>query len=77
MSRASEIIARHRRKSGRQPSGEDHAVKLERMYNALRAEREKSKNASQYNEQAIRMNEELLHAAWRLYTDQLKATTIQ
>ena len=69
------MISRHHRKSGRQPSGEDPVVKLERMYDALRAEREKSKNASQYNEQAIKMNEELLHMAWRLYTDQLKATT--
>ena len=33
-----DMISRHRRKSGRQPSGEDPVVKLERMYDALRAE---------------------------------------
>ena len=59
-----DMISRHRRKSGRQPSGEDPVVKLERMYDALRAERVKSKNASQYNEKAIQMNEELLNMAW-------------
>ena len=41
-----EMISRHRKKSGRQPSGEDPLVKLERMYDALRADRVKSKDAS-------------------------------
>ena len=59
-----EMISRHHRKSGRQPSGEDPVVKLERMYDALRAERVKSKNASQYDEKTIQMNEELLNMAW-------------
>ena len=63
-----EIIALYKRKSGRQPSGEDPAVKLERMFQALRVEREKSKNASQCNEQTIRVYEDTLNMAWQLYT---------
>ena len=63
-----EIIGLSKTRSGRQPSGEGPAVKLERMFLALRAEREKSKNASQYNEQAIRTHEDVLSMAWRLYS---------
>ena len=67
-----EIIGLYRKKSGRQPSGEKPADKLERMFQALRAEREKAKNASQYNEQLVKTNEGSLNMAWQLYTSQLK-----
>ena len=67
-----EIIGLYRKKSGRQPSGEKPADKLERMFQALRAEREKAKNASQYNEQLVKTNEGSLTMAWQLYTSQLK-----
>ena len=63
-----EIIGLYRKKSGRQPSGEEPAAKLERMYQALRAEREKAKNVSQYNEQLVKANEDALNMAWQLYT---------
>ena len=71
-----EVISRHRKKSGRQPSGEEPLVKLERMYNALRTERLKSKDAHLYDEKAIQHNEMLLNMAWRLYADQLKAAAV-
>ena len=61
-----EVISRHHKKSGRQPSGEDPLVKLERLYNALRTERLKSKDAELYDEKAIQQNETLLNMSWRL-----------
>ena len=70
-----EVIALYKRKSERQPSGEDPLVKLERMYQDLRAEREKSKNASQCSERTIRVHEETLNMAWQSYTAQLNAVT--
>ena len=71
-----EIIALYKqRKSGRQPSGEDPLVKLERMYQALLAEREKSKNTSLYNERTLQLHEDTLHMAWQSYVAQLKVAT--
>ena len=51
-----EIIGLYRKKSGRQPLGEKPADKLERLYQALRTEQDKAKNASQYNEQLVKTN---------------------
>ena len=59
-----EIIALYRKKSGRQPSGEPPADKLERFYQALHTEREKARIASQYNEQLVKINEDSLNIAW-------------
>ena len=41
-----EIIGLYRKKSGRQPSGEPSADKLERLYQGLHTEREKARIAS-------------------------------
>ena len=67
-----EIIGLYKKKSGRQPSGEPPADKLERLYQALHAEREKARIASQYNEQQVKINEDSLNKAWQLYTSQLR-----
>ena len=67
-----EIIALYRKKSGRQPSGEQPADKLERLYQALHTEREKAKIVSQYKEQLVKINEDSLNIAWQLYTSQLR-----
>ena len=66
-----EIIALYRKKSGRQPSGELPADKLERLYQALHTEREKARIASQYNEQLVKINKDSLNIAWQLYTSLL------
>ena len=66
------IIGLYRKKSGRQPSGEPPADKLERLYQNLYAEREKAKAASQCNKQQIRVHEDCLNMAWQLYTTQLR-----
>ena len=67
-----EIIGLYKKKSGRQPSGEPPADKLERLYQDLYAEREKAKAASQCNEQQIKVREDCLNMAWQLYTTQLR-----
>ena len=71
-----EIIGLCRKKSRRQPSGEKPADKLERLYQALRAEREKAKISKQYNEQLVKTNEDSLNMAWQLYTSRLKKVTL-
>ena len=48
-----EIIGLHKKKSGRQLSGEPPAEKLERLYQDLLSEREKARIASQYNKQQV------------------------
>ena len=67
-----EIIGLYKKKSGRQPSGEQPADKLERLYQALHTEREKARTASQYNEQQVKINDNSLNIAWQLYTSQLR-----
>ena len=67
-----EIIGLYRKKSGRQPSGELPADKLERLYQALHTEREKARIANQYSEQLVKINEDSLNIAWQLYTSQLR-----
>ena len=71
-----EIIGLYRKKSGRQPSGEQPADKLERLYQALHTEREKAKIANQYNEQLVKINEDSLNIAWQLYTSQRKKVAL-
>ena len=53
-----EMIELYKRKSGRQPSGEPPAEKLERLYQALLSEREKARIAHQYTEQQVKIHEE-------------------
>ena len=69
-----EIIGLYRKKSGRQPSGELPADKLERLYQDLHSEREKARVASQYNEQQLKIHEDCLNMAWHLYTTLLRVT---
>ena len=69
-----EIIGLWKKKSGRQPSGEPPAEKLERLYQDLHTEREKARIASQYNEQLVKINKDSLNIAWQLFTTQLRKT---
>ena len=69
-----EIIGLYRKKSGRQPSGESPANKLERLNQDMHSEWEKARVASQYNEQQIKIHEDCLNMAWQLYTTQLRVT---
>ena len=72
-----EIIELYRKKSGRQPSGEPPAEKLERLYQALLSEREKARIASQYDEKQIAIHEDSLNLAWQLYNSQLKQVVLK
>ena len=68
-----EIIALYWKKSGRQPSGELPADKLERLYQALHTEWEKARIASRYNEQLVKINKDSLNIAWQLYNVHIPA----
>ena len=72
-----EIIGLYKKKSGRQPSGEQPAEKLERLYQDLLSEREKARIASQYDEKQIKICEALLNLAWQLYVSQLKQVVLK